>query len=78
MSGAVCHELNQPIQVVSGVSELLMMDIQDDNLLFENIKTVKEQIDRMSTITKKLMGVTQYKTKGYLKGKIIDIDKATK
>ncbi|NQT70299.1 MAG: response regulator [Desulfobacteraceae bacterium] len=78
MAGAVCHEMNQPMQVVSGVSELLMMDIQDDNPLYENIKTVQEQIDKMGAITNKLMGVTQYKTKDYLKGKIIDIDKATK
>jgi C4-dicarboxylate-specific signal transduction histidine kinase len=78
MSGAVCHELNQPMQVVSGTSVLLMMNIQDDNPLYENIKTVKEQIDRMGTITKKLMGITKYITKDYLKGKIIDIDKATK
>lgn len=78
MSGAVCHELNQPMQVVSGASELLMMDIRDDNPLYENIKTINEQINRMGTITKKLMGVTQYKTKDYLNGKIIDIDRATK
>ena len=47
MAGAVCHEMNQPMQVVSGTSELLMMDVEDDSLLYDNIKTVKEQIDRM-------------------------------
>ncbi len=26
MAGAVCHELNQPLQVVSGFSEMLLMD----------------------------------------------------
>jgi len=78
MSGAVCHELNQPMQVVSGISEMLMMDVQDDNLLLGNIKTIKEQIYIMGEITKKLMRVTKYETKDYLKGKIIDIDKAIK
>ena len=78
MSGAVCHELNQPMQVVSGISELLMRDVEDNSPLYENIKTIKEQIDRMGAITKKLTGVTKYKTKGYLRGKIIDIDEATK
>ncbi len=78
MAGAVCHEMNQPMQVVSGTSELLIMAVEDDSPLYENIKTVKEQIDRMGKITKKLMRITQYKTKGYLKGEIIDIDESTK
>ncbi len=30
----------------------------------------------MGTITKKLMRITKYETKGYLKGNIVDIDKA--
>jgi len=78
MAGAVCHEMNQPMQVVSGISELLMMDVENDSPLYENIKIIKEQIDRMGEITKKLMGITKYKTKGYLKSKIIDINEATK
>lgn len=78
MAGAVCHEMNQPMQVVSGISELLMMDVEDDSPLYENIKIIKEQIDRMGEITKKLMGITKYKTKGYLESKIIDIDEAIK
>jgi len=78
MAGAVCHEMNQPMQVVSGTSEFLIMDVEDDSPLYENIKTVKEQIDRMGKITKKLMRLTQYKTKSYLKGEIIDIDESTK
>jgi phosphoserine phosphatase RsbU/P len=78
MSGAVCHELNQPMQVVSGISELLMMDVQDNSPLYQNIKTVIEQIYRMGEITKKLMGITKYETKDHLKDKIIDINKATK
>ena len=77
MAGAVCHELNQPLQVVSGISELLMMDVEDDNPFNGNVKTIKEQVVRMGEITRKLMRITKYETKDYLKGKIIDIDKAT-
>jgi len=77
MAGAVCHEFNQPLQVVSGISELMLMHVKDDNPLNEKIKTIKEQIARMGIITKKLMGVTEYKTKDYLKSKIIDIDQAS-
>ena len=77
MAGAVCHELNQPIQVISGYSELLLMDIPKDNFLYANIKKINEQIEKMGTITKKLANVTKYKTKDYLNTKIIDIDEAS-
>ena len=77
MAGAVCHELNQPLQVVSGNTELLLMDITEDNPLYGNIKTIKEQVHLMGEITKKLMKVTKYRTKDYLTSKIIDIDKAS-
>ncbi|MCP4371082.1 MAG: DUF3365 domain-containing protein [Deltaproteobacteria bacterium] len=76
MAGAVCHELNQPMQAVSGYSELLMMDIKDDNPLYDKINSIKREIDRMGRITQKLVGISIYETKNYLNGKIIDIDKA--
>jgi len=79
LAGAVCHELNQPIQAISGYSQLVMMNLEDDdNKLNDKIKSIKQQIDRMGEITKKLMRITKYETTDYLNGKIIDIDKATK
>ena len=78
IAGAICHEMNQPMQAILGRSELLLMDISEDDAQYAYIKTIKEQIDRMGKITKKLMTLTKYETKDYLKGKIIDIDKASK
>ncbi len=75
MAGAVCHELNQPMQVISGRSELLLASL-DDNHVKDDIKTIQSQVMRLGKITRKLNGVTSYKTKNYLTGKIIDIDKA--
>ncbi len=78
MSGAVCHELNQPLQSISTYSELLMMDMKKEDQSYGQIEKIKGQVDRMGEITKKLMRMTKYETKGYLRGKIIDIDKASK
>ncbi len=78
MAGAVCHEMNQPLQVISGLSELLLMDVTQNNPLYKNIQGIKDQIDRMGGITKKLMNITRYETKDYLKGSIVDIDKSSK
>jgi phosphoserine phosphatase RsbU/P len=76
MTGAICHELTQPMQAISGNSELMLMSIPKDNPLYRNIKTIKEQVDRMGTITRKLKKVTRYRTKNYINSKIIDLDNA--
>lgn len=77
MARAVCHEMNQPLQAVIGLSELLAMDAEENDPIFKNLKNIQEQADRMGEITKKLMKVTRYETKDYPGEKIIDIDKAT-
>ncbi len=77
-SGAVCHELNQPLQIISGNCELLMMDIKDENPFYQRIKTIHEQVKKMAGITSKLMKITKYETKPYLQGRIIDLNKASK
>jgi len=77
MAGAVCHELNQPLQNISLCSELLMTDLEKNNNISIELKKIKGQVDRMGKITKKLQLISKYKTKKYLKRKIIDIDEAT-
>jgi sigma-B regulation protein RsbU (phosphoserine phosphatase) len=77
MTGAICHELSQPMQAISGNSELILMNIQESDPLYPNIKAIKEQVDRMGNITRKLKQVTRYKTKDYINSKIIDIDCAS-
>jgi DNA-binding response OmpR family regulator len=76
-AGAVCHELNQPLQVVSGIAELLLLDLKNTDPHYENLMTLMEQTERMGEITHKLMKITTYETKKYLTGKIVDIDKAS-
>ena len=45
-SGAVCHELNQPLQIISGNCELLMMDIEKNSPVYKRIKIIQEQIKK--------------------------------
>ncbi len=78
MSGSICHELNQPLQYVSGSSELIIMDMTAEDPLYESIHKIREQVDRMGKITKKLMNITKYKTCEYAGGRrIIDLEKAS-
>jgi hypothetical protein len=78
MSGAVCHELNQPLQAISGYSELILLDLDNEHPLYGKICALKKQIGRMGGITAKLMNITHYESKAYSRGKIVDIDKASR
>ncbi len=77
MAGAVCHEINQPLQVVYGYSDILLMNRSKNDTDYDSIYKIKEQTERIKKITEKLMSITKYETKKYLRGKIIDIDRAS-
>lgn len=76
LAGAVCHELNQPLMIISGYAELLEQVIDNHDQNWAHINKIKNQVTRMGDITKKLMRITKYETKDYLDGKIIDINSA--
>lgn len=77
MAGAVCHELNQPIQTISGLTELMIMKADAADPLAGYANKIKAQVHRMGKMTAKLTNVTTYRTKAH-DGltRIIDIDGA--
>jgi len=78
MAGAVCHELNQPLQVVSAYAERLQQAVSEDNPLYGKIVKIIDNVNRMADITRKLQNITTYETIDYVQGeKIIDIHKAS-
>ena len=78
MAGAICHELNQPMQIISGYSDLLLMNISENDPIHAKLDTISKQIHRMGTITKKLMTIKEYKTQDYAGfSRIIDINKSS-
>ena len=77
IAGAVCHEFNQPLQTISGYTELMAMKL-DGHEAQSYIDKFTAQIERMRDITDKLHGLTRYETKEYAGNtKIIDINKAS-
>jgi diguanylate cyclase len=76
MAGAICHEVNQPLQVIMGQAEILKMTAGKDNPIIKNLDTITNQIEKMGEITKRLMNITKYETKTYYSKTIIDIEKA--
>ena len=78
MAGAVCHELNQPLQAIMGLSALLLIELEEDHPQYEKIQKIHEQVEKVGRITGKLMGITRYESKEYGQGiRIVDLDKSS-
>ncbi|GAB6146128.1 c-type heme family protein [Desulfocicer niacini] len=75
MAATVGHELNQPLQIISGNVDLLLMDIAIDTPHGKKLTTIKDQIQRMGDITRKILTITQQESLQYPQGKIIPITK---
>lgn len=78
LAGAACHELNQPMQIVLGYSELLKKDILSDDGMNNMLQEVIDHIHKMDLILRKIRSITKYEAMEYVNGiTIIDIDKAS-
>lgn len=75
MAGTICHELNQPLHVILGYCDILLVDKEIDKKEVENIlNIIIEQINRINRITNKLLSITEYKTLKYAgESQILDI-----
>jgi len=79
MAGATCHEFNQPMQVITGYSELLLKDVPESSPLHERLLKIREATAAMAQITTKLQQITRYETREYFAGvRIIDIEKSSR
>ena len=79
MAGAVCHEMNQPMQVaLVQLAECMVMDDFDGKPVKQKAENIRQQLNALRELSRKLMHITRYETRDYVKGeKIIDIDKST-
>jgi CheY-like chemotaxis protein len=79
MAGAVCHELNQPLQCVLGFAELLLSDLPEEDPNRSLAEKIRDQAMRLGELTPRIMGITRYRSKDYLGGpsRIVDIEGAS-
>jgi phosphoserine phosphatase RsbU/P len=78
MAGAVCHELNQPLQSVLGFAELLLHRITKDDDQYETVIKIKKEAERLGRLTRKIASITRYRGRDYIPGsRIVDVDKSS-
>ena len=77
MAGALCHEFNQPLQVISGYCELLQLDPELNLKRREQIDIILREISKMGSLTRDVMNITKYETKPYLNSMIVDIKQSS-
>ncbi|TVQ25020.1 MAG: response regulator [Spirochaetaceae bacterium] len=81
-AGAVCHEFNQPLQIVSAYSEMLLSNPQTDDETRQRLESIRAGVKRLGELTRRLMNVTHYETQDYTGSKtaearIIDLEAAS-
>ncbi len=76
MAGAICHELNQPLQAALGFADLLLEDIEPDDPNRETLENIVKSVSRMGELTRKIMNITDSSVVSYMEGgfNIIDIN----
>ena len=78
MAGGVAHQLNQPLTIVNNLLDEVIFHIRPDDVNYEKIITMQNQITKMNEITQKIGNVRKYAAMDYVAGvKIVDIDKTS-
>lgn len=59
---AACHELSQPVTIISGYSELLLMNKKQDDPQYEKLSEIKKQAEIINKAVRRLRDQVKYTT----------------
>ncbi|MFC1821106.1 response regulator [Thermodesulfobacteriota bacterium] len=57
LARTVCHEFNQPMQAISGLCELMIMNMAENDPKHDDIMKIRGLIERMAGINRRLVGI---------------------
>jgi PAS domain S-box-containing protein len=78
LSAGIAHEINNPLSIISGYTQMLLMDkISDSPELKEALETIKRQVDRASSITDQLLQFSKKIKPEFKKSDVNDVVKNT-
>lgn len=55
----LCHSLNQPLMAISGLLEITLMPLSEDDFLKEKIQKILKQTEKMGRITREIMDISR-------------------
>lgn len=59
LAGGVAHDFNNILSVITGYSELSLIDLDEDHPIYENIKTIMESGQRAARLTQQLLAFSR-------------------
>ncbi len=78
LAGMTAHELNQPLTIILGYSELLQRVCTQPDAQ-QAASVLANQAQRLAEIVRRIGRITRYETKGYVGGSaILDLERATR
>jgi PAS domain S-box-containing protein len=78
MAGAVCHQLNQPLQLVAMSAQLAEQRLGRDHATSKLLKNIVEGTHRMVEVSRKLQYIIRYETTEYALGvRIVDLERSS-
>jgi len=77
MVGGMSHELSQPLMVILGFSSLLKESLTDPKYI-DQIDALYKCSLRLKNTIRDLQKITNYKSKSYINGKIVDITESAR
>jgi PAS domain-containing protein len=78
MAGGVVHRLNQPLTVATNLLSEMISESAPSERHFDKLTQMREQIQKLNEIAKKIGNIRQYKSMDYVAGvRIVDIDQSS-
>ena len=78
MAGGVAHRLNQPLTIINNLLDEVLSDLRPHGDNLQKVVRIRDQINKLNEIAKKIGAIKKYKAMDYVGGiKIVDIDKAS-
>jgi signal transduction histidine kinase len=72
LAAGVCHEILNPLNIISGHSQALLVERKDDESLVEDLRSIMEEIQRIEKI---IGGLLKFSRKGNMDLKAMDINR---
>jgi signal transduction histidine kinase len=67
-AGAAAHEINQPLTVLSGLTEMIEHGLPEDHALRADIAVIREAADKIARIVRRMQHVRRYASVPYVAG----------